>query len=135
MTDDATAMRVIVHESGRRWVEHVRARLHGRAVRVLHTATDADCLKQTAGEGAAVLIAELGARPVTTLELIDRAVGQNSDLAVVAVAAADQSSLDLAAREMGAMEFVVEPIAPRELADLVERIVRGHNKLVGTTTR
>ena len=125
--------RVIVHESGRRWVEHVRARLHGQPVRVSHTATSQDCVTQVSGEGPAVLVAELGPRPAATLELVDRAVTVKSDLTVVVVARADQESLELPARELGAIEFLLEPITPRQVAELVARIVRSHNALAVTS--
>ncbi len=120
---------VVVYESGRRWIEHLRVRFHGQQVRVHHTTSAMDLLGRLGGDHDLILVAELCSRPLATLDLIERVGARRSDIATVVIAEAADQGLELAAREFGAAEFLCEPITPRELAELIARMVRARRRL------
>ena len=111
---------LIVHESGRRWIDHIRSRM-AAAVRVRHSTTVPESLRLLRGERETLLVVELGQQPLAALELIEQANAADSEVTVLVLADSSQRGLELSARELGAVEFIVEPITPGEVADIVER--------------
>jgi DNA-binding NtrC family response regulator len=114
---------VVVYETGRRWIDHVRARMAPWPVRVRHATSVSDCLQLLRGSRGTTLLVELGARPIDALELVQQTRDHDPESAVIVVGGASQASLELPAREFGAVEFVCGPVQPIELADLIERVV------------
>ena len=127
-------VRVIVHEAGRRWVDFVRDALRNHAIRVHHTATSSVCLRLIEQGGPVVIVAELGSDALATMELIASLAtkGSVAAMVIVIIASRTQAEFELPLRELGAISFLVEPIAPREVADLVSSIARELQQLTTT---
>lgn len=115
---------ILVHEAGRRWIEGVRSRLARLPVRVRHSAVARDTLEIARHERRCIVLAELGRRPLDTLDLLEQIDRLGRELMVIVVARSDQANLEIPAREMGAAVFLTEPLTVAELADLVEPIAR-----------
>lgn len=119
---------LVIFERGRRWIDSVRARFAGADVRVRHVALAADCRDAVAAGRRSVVIIELGTRVIESLALVADARRIDSSAVVVVLAASSQGEFELPARELGAIAFVVEPITPREFAELVARVCRSHRQ-------
>jgi DNA-binding NtrC family response regulator len=115
---------ILVHEAGRRWIEGVRSRLARLPVRVRHSAVARDTLEIARHERRCTVLAELGRRPLDTLDLLEQIDGLGRELIVIVVARSDQASLEIPARELGATAFLTEPMTVAELAGFVEPIAR-----------
>ena len=115
---------LLVHEAGRRWIDGVRNRLARLPVRVRHSAVARDSLEIARHERRCMVLAELGLRPLDTLELLAGIDRLGRELTVIVVARSDQADLEIPARELGAAVFLTEPLTVAELVDLVEPIVR-----------
>ena len=115
---------LVVHEAGRRWIEGVRSHLARLPVRVRHSAVARDTLEIVRQERRCIVLAELGRRPLDTLELLEQIDRLGRELLVIVVARSDQANLEIPARELGEAAFVTEPLTVAELTGLVEPIAR-----------
>ena|SRR2546425_4636784 len=116
--------RVVVHESGRRWIDHVRARMRALPVQVRHSTSTLDCLELVRGRRRTLLLLEFGAQPLTGLELLDQVRSLDPEGTVLVVGRPVAAPVELLTRELGAVAFIREPVAPTEVADLVEHVLR-----------
>ena len=116
--------RLVVHESGRRWIDHVRARMRTLPVQVRHSTSTQDCLELIRGQRRTLMLVELGERPLTELKLLDRVRGLDPEAAVLVVSRPVPAPVEMLTRELGAVEFIREPVAPNEVADLVMHAFR-----------
>ena len=116
--------RIVVHENGRRWVDHIRARMRGLAVQVRHSTSARDCLELVRGRRRSLIVLEWGTQPLAGMELLDQVHGLDPEAAVLVVARPVPVPVELLTRELGAAGFIHEPVAPTELADLVEHAFR-----------
>ena len=98
--------------------------MRGQPVQVRHASSVPDCLESVRGRRGTLLLVELGPQPVGVLELLDRVRGLDPDVMVLVVGRQVPLPVELLARELGAVGFIREPIAPREVADVVERFFR-----------
>jgi DNA-binding response OmpR family regulator len=115
---------LVVHEAGRRWIEGLRSRLARLPVRVRHSAIARDTLEIARQELRCIVLAELGRRPLDTLDLLQQIDRLGRELAVIVLGRSDQADLEISARELGAAAFLTEPLTAAELASFVEPIVR-----------
>jgi len=115
---------LLVHEAGRRWIEGVRSRLARLPVRVHHSAVARETLGIAQHERRCIVLAELGRRPLDTLDLLEQIDRMGRELSVIVVARANQADLEIPARELGAAAFLTEPMTVADLAGLVELIAR-----------
>jgi DNA-binding response OmpR family regulator len=113
---------LIVYELGRRWVDALRARAHGTGTQIRHCAGSEDTLEVLQKAPVSTLLIELGHDPLSSLDLLERASWCTRDVAIIAVARADQHHLELITRELGAIAFLREPVTGIELSTTVASI-------------
>ena len=116
--------RLVVHENGRRWIGHVRARMRSLPVQVRHSTSTQDCLELIQGQRRTLLLVELGERPLAELKLLERVRGLDPEATVLVVSRPVAVPVEMLSRELGAVEFIREPVAPNEVADLVMHAFR-----------
>jgi DNA-binding response OmpR family regulator len=110
-SDTAGQQLLVVHESGRRWVDVLRSAFAGAArIETRHSVHADDTLASLRGRRFATLLLELGQPPLESLELLQRVHELACDTAPIVVARSDQEDLELFAREFGARAFLREPL-------------------------
>ena len=117
-------LQLVVCENGRRWIEHVRARMTVLGIGVCHRTSPECCREALDGRGRFLVLLELGSQPIRALKLLEELNGRGYDATVVVLAGMAQRFLELVTRELGAVEFLVEPVASRTLAEILHRIAR-----------
>ena len=116
--------RVLVLESGRRWIGHVRSKLGRFPVRVHHCTTGPECVALLGSHPKSTLLIQLGANPWATLELLEELNGIAAGAITVLLAQPGQWPYEMAARELGAAAFLYEPVGADVVIGLVQRALR-----------
>ena len=116
--------RLVVHEGGRRWIDHIRARMRALPVQVRHSTSTQDCLELIRGQRRTLLLVELGEHPLAGLNLLDQVRGLDPEATVLVVSRPVPAPVEMLTRELGAAEFIREPVAPDEVTDLVMHAFR-----------
>jgi DNA-binding NarL/FixJ family response regulator len=123
---------LIVHETGRRWIDMLRGSSIETACSVRHCASIQDTLASAWAAPCSTLLIELGRRSAESLDLLEQLSGLAKELTAIVLARSDQAGLELAARELGASVFLREPLTGTELARTVGSVVRLQLELAET---
>src|SRR5262245_8363353 len=109
--DHALEHMIIVHELGRRWVDALRGHPTTSRIRIRHSASVVDTLAMTSTAHRMTLLVDLGHDPLESLDLLERVGRGCQEVVMIVVARSEQDHLELAARELGAIAFLREPIS------------------------
>jgi DNA-binding response OmpR family regulator len=115
---------VVVYELGRRWVDSLGNGALGPEMLLRHTASVPATLEALRAEPFSTLIVELGPAPLEAIELLAQIERLPNRVVPIAVARSDQSDFGIAARELGAVMVLYEPITGAELARAVRCIIQ-----------
>lgn len=115
---------VIVCETAPRWVPELQRQLARDRIPVRLRAGASDVLAQLGTPGPRVLVINFQNQEAAALQLLDRIGRAGLDyVPCIAVAPAQDLSLEWTVRELGADLFYEEPTRPDQLANLIRKLL------------
>lgn len=112
---------IIVFERKPRYTPELQRQFLKDRVGVRACSSMADVERARVSTPGAVLLLELEAAPAEILQFLGGNVGRTADAPVFVAGSARMAALEWRVRELGAAEFIIEPIGGENLANLCRR--------------
>lgn len=114
---------IIVFERDPRWVPELQRQFLDDPVRVIRSRSLKHLSELVAERLASVAVISLDADPAGTLHLLNRMANAAESLRTLVVGNPSFATLEWFIRELGAIEFLTEPVPAHHMADLCRRVL------------
>ena len=112
---------IVVFEKRPRWTPELQRQFHGENVIVRSCRSVAAIASVSDVPAVAVIVLSLDAAPADVLRFLENRSRRGDGLAIIVVASARWGELEWRIRELGATDFIVEPVAGDDMARMCRR--------------